>query len=154
MSIIETTYATDVRKSRRSGTQGSQEFFTPSVLVNKMLDMLPDYTWTDFTKTIVEPSAGNGNFVIACIERRLAHAKTQEDVEKAVGTIFSVELMSDNVDEQKARTRDLLHKYGYSVTKKIEDIMEYNFVCSDFFEWDFVNWCKIKNINEKSYALF
>lgn len=35
---------------------------------------------------------------------------------------------------------------------KAQKIMNHNLICSDFFKWDFQNWCPIKE--EKCDALF
>lgn len=60
---------------------------------------------------------------------------------QAVKTLYGVELMQDNVDLCKDRIRDVLRANKVKITKKINDIIDHNFVCSDFFKWDFENWC-------------
>ena len=46
-------YATDKRKARRKGQNGTQEFFTPYSIVKKMCDKIPDEDWSDPDKTFV-----------------------------------------------------------------------------------------------------
>jgi len=141
---IEDAYATETRKARRKGTGSTQEYFTPTALCNHMLDKLSPDTWTDFSKTILEPSAGNYNFVVLCLERRLKNCKNQDDVEKALSTIYSCELMEDNTVEGRNRLYNIITVYGFEVTKKIIKIIEHNNVCSDFFKWNFENWKPIE----------
>ena len=50
--FIDHDYATDVRKDRRKGSGGSQEFFTPYSIVKRMCDKIPDEDWADSTKYI------------------------------------------------------------------------------------------------------
>ena len=38
-------YATDKRKARRKGKNGTQEFYTPYEIVKKMCDKIPDEDW-------------------------------------------------------------------------------------------------------------
>ena len=68
---LENSYATDIRKSRRKGSGGTQEFFTPSSLVSKMCDKIPSTDWSNPTKTFLEPCFGNGNFLVEIIRRRI-----------------------------------------------------------------------------------
>ena len=53
-------YATDERKSRRKGSKGTQEFFTPYEIVKKMGDKISEEDWIDTTKTFCDPCFGNG----------------------------------------------------------------------------------------------
>lgn len=145
-------YATEERIQRRKGSKGTQEFYTPFEIIKRMCDKLSPDTWTDFSKTILEPTAGNYQFVCYVLYKRLENCKSQEDLENAISTIYSVELMQDNVDEGKQRLYDLINIYGYEITDKVKDIINYNNVCSDFFKWDFENWCPIKE--NKCEALF
>lgn len=162
----------DVRRERRSGNGGTQEFFTPRVLVDMMLDRLPADVFTDFSKTILEPSAGNGNFVIAILERRFASIDHITEITMALSTVYAVELMQDNVDEMKDRIKTLVYKKCdelYSAlsapdnvkTKEINDmwnhtfmpVIDHNIVCHDFFTWDFERWEPV-SMEEKMSALF
>lgn len=53
--------------------------------------------------------------------------------------------MQDNVDETKERIIDLLNKLNIEYDKDVAyEIMKHNIVCSNFFDWDFGNWCLIK----------
>jgi len=152
---IEDAYATETRKARRKGAGSTQEYFTPTALCNHMLDKLSPDTWTDFSKTILEPSAGNYNFVVLCLERRLKNCKSQADVEKALNTIFSSELMPDNVQEGRQRLYNIIEEYGFTVDKKLQKIIEHNNVCTDFFKWDFKNWKPIEEEKkQESIELF
>lgn len=114
------------------------EVFTPAVLVKRLLDKIPEEKWKDPKATFLEPCCGNGQIVIGMLERRIA-----SDVKpiQALKTLFGVELMQDNVDLCKDRIRDVLRANKVKITKKVNDIIDHNFVCSDFFKWDFENWC-------------
>lgn len=134
-----TDYATDIRRSRRKSKEvNSQEFFTPYSIVKRMCDKVDDATWADPTKTFLEPASGNGQFVCYIIWNRIQHGI---DWRTALKTCYSVELMQDNVDEMKQRVHDMLSQlcldYDYN---EAQETMDYNFVCSDFFKWNFEEW--------------
>ena len=90
----------DIRKERHHITQ---EDFTPTVIVNEMLDKLPDSAYEDFDKVILDYSCGIGNFLVEALNRRLKNCKDVNDGVKALSTICGVELMADNVEECRNR---------------------------------------------------
>ena len=113
------------------------EVFTPAILVKRLLDKIPEEKWKDPKATFLEPCCGNGQIVIGMLERRIASGV--EPIQ-AVKTLYGVELMQDNVDLCKDRIREVLRANKVKIDKKINDIIDHNFVCSDFFKWDFENW--------------
>ena len=148
---LENSYATDIRKSRRKGRGGSQEFFTPSSLVSKMCDKIPFTDWSNPTKTFLEPCFGNGNFLVEIIRRRIVDYSI--DWKIVLNNLYGVELMSDNVQEAKDRIIELLKSLNIDFNEQeARDIMNHNLVCSDFFKWDFENWRPIPEA--KSIELF
>ena len=148
---LENSYATDIRKSRRKGSGGTQEFFTPSSLVSKMCDKIPSTDWSNPTKTFLEPCFGNGNFLVEIIRRRIVDYSI--DWKIVLNNLYGVELMPDNVQEAKDRIIELLKKLNIDFNEQeARDIMDKNLVCSDFFKWDFENWRPIPEA--KSIELF
>ena len=135
-----TDYATETRKARRKGRKSTQEFFTPYEIVKKMADKVPEEDWADPTKTFCEPCFGNGQFVLYIIWNRIQHGV---DYLTAIKTCYGVELMQDNVKETYERIFKLLDLLEIDYDKnEVLNVLKKNLVCSDFFEWDFENWCK------------
>ena len=131
-------YDTEVRKSRRKTGVSSNEFFTPYSIVKRMCDKVNDEDWADPKKTFLEPSCGNGQFVIYMIWNRLQHGV---DWKTALKTCYSVELMQDNVDEMFGRIDEMLSQLCEDYDKEEgRKIMEEHFVCHDFFTWNFEEW--------------
>ena len=61
--------------------------------------------------------------------------------------------MQDNVDETKERVLELLKLMEIDFDlNEAKSIMDKNLICTDFFKWDYENWCPIKE--EKSNALW
>lgn len=125
-----------VRSKERIVKNG--EVFTPKALVEKMMDKIPLEKWKNPEATFLEPTFGSGNMLICMLERRIACGISPI---QALKTLYGVELMQDNVDLCKERIRDVLRANKVKITSKINEIIDHNFVCSDFFKWDFENWC-------------
>ena len=87
----------------------SDEVFTPPALVKEMLDHLPNSVWLDPAKTWLEPSAGDGNFLVE-IKARLLQAG-HDELHILDNMIFSIELLPDN-------HWILQHRLGYLVDGK------------------------------------
>lgn len=143
-----TNYATDTRIARRKTGKNTNEFFTPYSIVKRMGDKIPDSDWADPTKTWLESSFGNGQFVVYIVWNRIQHGV---DWETALKTLYGVELMADNVIETHDRVIDLLTKLNIDFDERTaRKIMKKNLVCSDFFKWDFEHWRPIPEKPKKS----
>ena len=129
----------DSREDRRKGSGGSAEFFTPYSIVKKMCDKIPESDWADPNKTWLEPSMGNGQFILMILYRRIHEYKIPWMV--ALKNVYGVELMQDNVEECRERVHELLRNISSDYDPDIADlIMDKNFVCHDFFTWNFEEW--------------
>ena len=131
-----TTKNDGITRSKERITKNG-EVFTPKSLVEKMMDKIPEEKWKDPNSVWLEPTFGSGNMLICMLERRIASGV--EPIQ-AVKTLYGVELMQDNVDLCKDRIREVLRSNKVKIDKKVNDIIDHNFVCSDFFKWDFENW--------------
>ncbi|MFJ1644036.1 hypothetical protein [Streptomyces sp. NPDC088258] len=100
----------DVKSRNRVKAHG--EVFTPRYMVDQMLDLVSEdlETGPDFVdKTFLEPSAGDGNFLVAILRRKLeaiekrypAEAWSQESL-FALASIYAIELLEDNHQEAMA----------------------------------------------------
>ncbi len=86
------------------------EVFTSDREVNAMLGLLDNVQW-NIDYTFFEPSCGNGNFLLAILNRKLStikeRYKKQIDVDfyiiKAVTTIYGVDISRENVLEARER---------------------------------------------------
>ena len=78
----------------RLRVKSTGECFTPTPLVQEILDRLPDTQFTDPTKTFLDPSCGDGQFLSEVLIRKMENGST---FEQALGTIYGVDLMPDNV---------------------------------------------------------
>jgi hypothetical protein len=104
------------------------EVFTPSSTVREMLDLLPKSIWKVHpSPTFLEPACGDGNFLVAILERKLEQVAkayfskkflADDSVEsaqfhalEALSSIYAVDISKDNIiggtkgHEVGARTR-------------------------------------------------
>ena len=76
------------------------EVFTPTELVREILEQIPVEQFTDPTKTFLDNSCGDGQFLGEILIRKMENGST---FEQALSTIYGVDLMQDNVDECRKR---------------------------------------------------
>jgi hypothetical protein len=105
------------------------EVFTPTPLVQEMLDNLPQELFEDPTKTFLDPSCGDGQFLSEIVIRKMG--KSGCSLEQALSTTYGVELMEDNVKLCKERLA------GPNPTQEILDILDKNIVCADALKYDY-----------------
>jgi len=74
--------------------KSSGEVFTPTPLVQEMLDQLPLEVFTDPEKTFLDNSCGDGQFLSEVLIKKMENGAT---FEQALSTIYGVDLMPDNV---------------------------------------------------------
>lgn len=96
------------------------EVFTPTPLVQKVLDNLPEDLFTDPTKTFLDSSCGDGQFLGEVLIRKIENGNT---FEQALSTVYGVDLMQDNVE--LCRERLLCGR------EDLRYIVERNIVCAD-----------------------
>ena len=119
-----------IKSSKR--VKDHAEVYTPSWLVKDMLDLIPEMTWKDIDATFLEPSAGNGNFVVQILERKLGICNTADERKRALQSIYAIELLEDNLVEMKERMREIIHKYGG--IDEADIIIERNIQQGDFLK--------------------
>lgn len=147
------------------------EVFTPNSIVNEMLDMLDEQIHKDndsinyIKKTYLEPACGDGQFLIAILERKLNEVNKLPVELRQYGfivsfcTIYGVDIQEDNVAESIERmykiangeaidTFDLNGKTnkiefkpdGFNITddmlKTVRYILGNNIVCGDTLKTD------------------
>ena len=83
------------------------EVFTNPKEVKAMCDLIPQEIWQNIDSTFLEPSCGNGNFLAEILKRKLEHCKNENDISRAVKSIYAIDIMEDNVEESKSRLIEL-----------------------------------------------
>lgn len=106
-----------VKSKKRVADHG--EVFTPSWLVEDMLDLVDDEA-TRIDSRFLEPACGSGNFLVAVLRRKLAtvHRKyARSEFEKrhqallGLMCVYGIELLPDNVVECREKLLAELFNY-------------------------------------------
>lgn len=102
------------------------EIFTPAPLVQEILNQLDPSLFQNTTKTFMDPTCGDGQFLGEVLIRKMENGST---FEQALETIYGVDLMPDNVklcqDRLLCGREDLRH------------IVEKNIVCADALRYHY-----------------
>ena len=104
----------------KARVKATGEVFTPTALVQEILDTLPQDVFTDPDKTFLDPSCGDGQFLGEVLIRKV---ESGIDFETALGSIYGVELMEDNV--MLCRERLLCGRTD------LQHIVDNNIICAD-----------------------
>jgi len=116
-----------------SGAQRTQarvkatgEVFTPTDLVQTVLDGLPQELFADADKTFLDNSCGDGQFLSEVLIRKMQNGIT---FDQALGAIYGVDLMQDNVDLCRERLLCGQEHLRHIVEKNIvqSNALEYNY---------------------------
>ena len=102
------------------------EVFTPTKLVNEILNKHPAELFIDPKKTVIDPACGDGQFLGEALIRKVENGI---DFEQALSTIYGVDLMQDNVD--LCRERLLCGQ------EHLKHIVERNIVCADALRYHY-----------------
>jgi len=121
-------YMQGVDRSKR--VKSTQEIFTPIAACEYYCKMLTEYEYsnafTDVTEKIVDNCSGDGEWLGACLIKRLENGFS---LEESLLTLFGSDLQEDNVDLCQDRLlcgrEDLRH------------IVEQNIVCADALRYHY-----------------
>lgn len=106
-----------IKSRKRVADHG--EVFTPTWIVNAMLDLVKDES-ERIDSRFLEPACGSGNFIVNVLRRKLAAVECKfgkSDFEKqhyallALMCIYGIELLPDNIAECRANMLEILADY-------------------------------------------
>jgi len=123
------------RKHTEEAIDNRGEVFTPSSLVNEMLDKLPQEVLLNPEKVVGDiAGCGNGNFLIEVLTRRMKNGISHKD---ALKTIYGVDIDETNVRE--CRERLSLGKKN----KEIWSILNRNIILADALNPNHKGWKEV-----------
>ena len=96
------------------------EVFTPLELCESMIDEIPEENLKNPNSKFLDPTAGNGNFLVA-LKTKLLKYHTEEHILNEM--LYAVELMEDN-------HKELCQRIGVEVTHP-------HYVCADALTYDY-----------------
>ncbi len=144
-----------VAKSTRRGIRSKSrvrdlgEVFTPARTVNDMLDMV-DHKTREIESRFLEPSCGNGNFLVEILRRKLGKVKEvsfdkhslELNTLLALSSIYGIDINFENVNESRQRMRTITFEFLANGIEKsrhtngfpasIDYVLSKNIVLGDF----------------------
>jgi type I restriction-modification system DNA methylase subunit len=111
----------------KTRVKATGEVFTPTKLVQETLDRLPQDLFSNPTKTFIDNSCGDGQFLSEVLIRKL-----ENDIpfETALSTIYGVDVMADNI--KLCQDRLLCGR------EDLRYIVERNIVCADSLKYNYL----------------
>lgn len=116
----------EARKAQQRGEErvkATGEVFTPMPLARKMVAELPEKKKRDPKATFLDPSCGDGNFLVALVDELSRYHDRHHVLNEMV---YGVDLMSDNVATARARLGLLPDSKGW-----------FHVACGDFLAGDY-----------------
>jgi len=110
-------------------TKQTAEVFTPTELVQEILDNMDQSIFEDSEKTFLDNSCGDGQILSEVVIRKME--LSQCTLEQALSTIYGVDIMPDNIELCKKRLM------GPNPTESIIKILNTNIQCQDALEYDY-----------------
>lgn len=117
--------------------------FTPTSLVNEMLNKLPYQVFKDESKTFLDNSCGCGAFLFAVLKRKMWWMMKKEGVRlfdahrAALKTIYGCELDPKNAEE----CRTIL--LNGSQSKELRDIVDNNIITANALDPNHQGWSEV-----------
>ena len=121
------------------------EVYTPDNIVEDMLNLVKDQSCM-LESTFLEPSCGNGNFIVKLLERKLDTARTLDlsnydrNIFIAVSSIYAIDILPDNIEESKEymintikrRYKDTKHtEINSEMVKVLRHVIDANIIWGD-----------------------
>lgn len=104
------------------------EVFTAQREVEAMCDLLPDEMWSPET-TYLEPTCGEGVFLLEILRRKFKNCKTRKDYSIAVSSIWGMDIQQDNVEITISNLLKLCQEYFMPSKTDIDTLNNHIIMC-------------------------
>jgi len=105
------------------------EVFTPQWVVAQMCDNLPDDAFLP-EKTFLEPTCGDGVFLLEILRRKFEHCRIRTDFTTAIRSVWGMDIQADNVDASIKNVEALCREY-FKPTKDDLQIIRDHIIMAD-----------------------
>lgn len=107
------------------------EVFTPEWLVKQMCDELQRQDADVFApeRTFLEPTCGDGNFVVEILRRKFERCRTHRDYTTALKSVYGLDIQPDNVAECIRRVTALCEQYFKPTKEELQIINDHFIMC-------------------------
>lgn len=127
----------------RQRVKDHAEVFTAEREVKAMCDLVDDKL-SRIDSKVLEPSCGNGNFLVEIYARKLKNCKDERDGLKALASIVGIDIQADNCEESRQRLMTMFcEAYPNASPTSVllaAGILQNNIICGDSLkimkEWE------------------
>lgn len=107
------------------------EVFTPPEVVSRMCDLLEAENPGAFEpdRTFLEPTCGDGAFVVEILRRKFERCRCREDYTTALQSVYGLEIQQDNVAECIRRVTALCEAYFKPTKVEVQIINDHCIMC-------------------------
>jgi hypothetical protein len=118
--------------SKREKIARYGEVFTPEWVVRDMCDALERESPGAFEpgKTFLEPTCGEGVFVLEILRRKFANCRTRADYTTALRSVYAMEIQADNVAKTIQAVTELCES-TFRLTKAEREIIRAHVIQAD-----------------------
>ena len=119
------------RKQTKERVAKFGEVFTPPHIVAQMCDMLEAESPGCFEpqKTFLEPSCGDGAFVLEILRRKFDRCRKRSEFAQALDSVYGMEIQADNVEDCIANVTALCERYFNPTKAELETINDHIIQC-------------------------
>ena len=128
------------------------EVFTPDWMVAHMCEMLEEESPGAFSpeKTFLEPTCGDGAFVVEILRRKFERCSCREDFTTAISSVYGLEIQADNVAECIRRVTALCQQYFKPTRAELQIINDHYIVCDGLKVMRMMNDEQLQSSRSKS----
>ncbi len=120
-------------KSSSGRDRTATEVFTPEWLVKNMCDMLerenPEEDVFSPWHTFLEPTCGDGNFIVEILHRKFKRCKCRQDYTTALKSVYGLDIQPDNIIECIRRVTELCQRYFKPTIQELQIINDHYIMC-------------------------
>lgn len=117
-------------KSRKR-VQDFAEVYTAKREVKAMCDLIPQEQWDNIDTTFLEPTCGNGAFLVEIFERKLSKCNTYQDGLRALKSITGIDIQADNCEESRERLLNMYCDKFSDGKEEAKSILDRQIICGD-----------------------
>lgn len=119
------------RLSKEERIRKFGEVFTPPNIVKHMCDMLEQENPDAFEpeNTFLEPTCGDGAFVVEILRRKFERCKSRADYATALQSVYGLELQEENVKACIENVKALCQKYFKPTKAELQIIDDHYIMC-------------------------
>ena len=118
-------------KSASGRDRTDTEVFTPEWLVKQMCDELQQHDNDVFApeRTFLEPTCGDGNFVVEILRRKFERCRKRNDYTTALKSVYGLDIQTDNIEECIRRVTELCQRYFKPTKDELQIINDHYIMC-------------------------